>query len=207
MSKAIFLGTFDPPHYGHHNCIKSVIDSGIMDKYGIDKIHIIPTLQNPNKQQSTKFIHRYKMCEFMFNDLIDSHKVVIDDVECDVEHTYTYELFDYFHSNKDEYIKDDFWWIITVETLEEIVKDQWVNSKQLLKNNKFLIVTSNKYDNNYIKELTKQCKYFDTISLKYNFEYHSSDIKKIYKNGAGQILDYINPAVQEYIIDNNLYLE
>ena len=207
MSKAIFLGTFDPPHLGHYNCIKSVIDSNIMNKFGIDKIHIIPTSQNPNKPESIGFIHRYKMCEMMFKDLVVKNQVMVDDIECDIKHNYTYEIIDYFHSNEDDYIKDDFWWIITIETLNEIVNNFWVNSEQLLKNNKFLIMTSNSDDLDYVNKLAEQCKYSQIIHLKSNISCHSSDIRNKYKNGDLQILDYTNSEVKKYIIDNNLYLD
>lgn len=207
MSKAIFLGTFDPPHLGHYNCVKSVINSNLMGKFGIDKIHIIPTSQNPNKPESTNFIYRYKMCEMMFRDLVVKNQVMVDDIERDIEHNYTYEIIDYFHSNEDDYIKDDFWWIITTETLDEIVNKIWVNSDHLLKNNKFFIITSSKDDQNYVKELAKQCKYSQILKLKGNIDCHSSDIRNRYKNGDLQILDYTNQEVKKYIIDNKLYLE
>jgi len=207
MSKAIFLGTFDPPHLGHYKCVKSVIDSKLMDKFGIDKIHVIPTSQNPNKTKSTPFNHRYQMCKLMFMNLVNKNQVLIDDIENGIEHNYTYEIIDYFHSNEDDYIKDDFWWIITGETLEEIVNNAWVNSEQLLKNNKFLILMSSKDNSKYINELSKHCKYSKIIKLKGNFDYHSSDIREKYKNGNLQVLDYTNQEVKRYIIDNKLYLE
>lgn len=39
-----FGGTFDPPHLGHHEMAKSLIDSS-----GIEKIYLVPTFQNPLK--------------------------------------------------------------------------------------------------------------------------------------------------------------
>jgi nicotinic acid mononucleotide adenylyltransferase len=147
------------------------------------------------------------MCEMMFRDLVVKNQVMVDDIECDIEHNYTYEIIDYFHSNEDDYIKDDFWWIITGETLEEIVNNGWVNSEQLLKNNKFLILMSSKDNSKYINELSKHCKYSKIIKLKGNFDYHSSDIREKYKNGNLQVLDYTNQEVKRYIIDNKLYLE
>ena len=84
MKIGIFGGSFNPPHKGHYNCIKSVIESGQLEHLGIDKIHIIPCRQNPNKAKfHTSFVARYKMCESMFSDLITSGKVVIDDIEND----------------------------------------------------------------------------------------------------------------------------
>ena len=75
MSKAIFLGTFNPPHNGHVNCIKSVIRSGILNQFNIEKIHIIPCWQNPNKEDfddpKLRFWQRYKMCTLEFAGLND----------------------------------------------------------------------------------------------------------------------------------------
>ena len=57
MGKAIFLGSFNPPHKGHYEVVKSVIDSGIMDDFNIENIHVIPCYQNPNKAKfNTSFI-------------------------------------------------------------------------------------------------------------------------------------------------------
>ena len=83
MSKAIFLGSFNPPHRGHVNCLKSVINSGLMKELNIDKIHIIPCYQNPNKSQVKNpvwnFWRRYKLCTLEFSGLFEF--VAIDDIE------------------------------------------------------------------------------------------------------------------------------
>ena len=120
MSRAIFLGSFNPPHKGHYNVVKSVIDSGIMTELNIEKTHIIPCFQNPNKDKfNVPFIKRYQMVLFMFGSLIREGLVYPDDIEDQLyQHPqYTYELIDWFNSGNDEYInKNDegFWWIITV---------------------------------------------------------------------------------------------
>ena len=207
MSKAIFLGTFDPPHKGHYNCVKSVIESGVFDKFGIEKIHVIPTIQNPNKTESTRFKHRYNMCKLMFKDLVNKNQVFIDNIESKIKNSYTYELLDYLHNDKYENIKSDFWWIITIETLEEIINQRWFNSQYILDTNKFIVVMGPNDNEEYVNNLVKSCKYSHIIQLntKYNYEYHSSDIRKLYRQGFDKILDDTNPDVKAYILDNNLY--
>ena len=93
MSRAIFLGSFDPPHKGHRDVIESVVNSDVMRRCCIDKIHIIPTQQNPNKPKSTPFIDRYKMCLAMFSDI---DNVLVDDIENQVKPQYTFDLFKRF---------------------------------------------------------------------------------------------------------------
>ena len=60
MSRAIFLGSFDPPHKGHRDAILSVVNSDVMRRCNIEKLHVIVAQQNPNKPKSTSFIDRYK---------------------------------------------------------------------------------------------------------------------------------------------------
>jgi len=76
---AIFLGTFNPPHIGHLNCIQSVLDHEISKN--ITKIHIIPCNQNPNKKGSIDFDIRFKMCQELFKRF--SNKVIVNDIERD----------------------------------------------------------------------------------------------------------------------------
>ena len=138
MSKrAIFLGSFNPPHKGHYEVIRSVINSGLKEKLEIDKIHIIPCWQNPNKKKfTTTFIQRYQMCMFMFGDLIRDGLVCPDDIEDQLKPhpEYTYELINWFNSGNDECInhnKEGFWWIITTETLNEIIERKWKTSLRI----------------------------------------------------------------------------
>lgn len=209
MSKAIFLGSFNPPHIGHYNCIKSFIDSNLMETLGIDKIHIIPCYQNPNKNKTIDYIHRYKMCVEMFMDLIANELVSIDDIEDEMCPKYTYELIEHFKSNKDPYIKDDFWWIITEETYKELIDNKWKNSQWLLSNNQFIIIYENK--NNELSEsirlnLSKLLWNEKSIIIPLNksIDIHSTQLREYIKNGQS-IEEYTNKNVQKYIEENNLY--
>lgn len=203
MSKAIFLGSFNPPHKGHYNVIKSFIDSGFMKTYGIDKIHIIPCYQNPNKlnfetNYGISFNDRYKMCLRMFSDLINDNKVFIDSIENIIKPNYTYELIEYFKSNKDYIINDDFYWIITTETYNEIFKGNWKNSEWLLENNRFVLI----YEDNGQIPICDINVY--PIPLKENINIHSTQIREKIKNGES-VVNETNIYVQDLINNENLY--
>ena len=206
MSKAIFLGSFNPPHKGHYNCIKSFIDSGFMESLGIDKIHIIPCHQNPNKKNYTvTFYDRYKMCCRMFRNLVLNGKTIIDDVEYHIEPEYTYDLLKWIHAGNDKVIGTDFWWIITAETLQEIIDGKWFCWTDILTDNKFIIM----YGENDILydaiQLVKEDK-LNAISVKINNEvdYHSTQLREKIKNGES-IVNETNKEVQNYIEEENLY--
>ena len=206
MSKAIFLGSFNPPHKGHYNCIKSVIESGQLEHLGIDKIHIIPCRQNPNKAKfHTSFVARYKMCESMFSDLIISGKVVIDDIENEIAPEYTFDLLQYFNHGNDNRIKDDFWWIITAETLQEIIDGKWFRSSELLHDNNFIIVYGENdclYDAIQLVKQNKICAV--SVKLIDEVDYHSTQLREKIKNGQS-IIEETNERVQNFITENKLY--
>lgn len=210
MSKAIFLGTFNPPHNGHVNCIKSVIRSGILNQFNIDKIHIIPCWQNPNKEDfddpKLRFWQRYKMCTLEFVGL--NEYCIIDDIEAKIQPQYTYNLIEYLKSGKDKFI-DDFWWIITVETFKELLCGKWHNSEKLINENKFIILIPDNLSDDEYNEIVK----YTNNDSKYQFidllndpmaNMHSTKLRKMIKNNEN-VYPYINLDTELYIKHHSLY--
>lgn len=210
MSKAIFLGTFNPPHNGHVNCIKSVIRSGILNQFNIDKIHIIPCWQNPNKEDfddpKLRFWQRYKMCTLEFGGL--NEYCIIDDIEAKIQPQYTYNLIEYFKSGKDKFI-DDFWWIITAETFKELLYGKWHNSEKLINENKFIILIPDNLSDDEYNEIVK----YTNNDSKYQFidllndpmaNMHSTKLRKMIKNNEN-VYPYINLDTELYIKHHSLY--
>lgn len=210
MSKAIFLGTFNPPHNGHVNCIKSVIRSGILNQFNIDKIHIIPCWQNPNKEDfddpKLRFWQRYKMCTLEFVGL--NEYCIIDDIEAKIQPQYTYNLIEYFKSGKDKFI-EDFWWIITAETFKELLCGKWYNSEKLINENKFIILIPDNLSDDEYNEIVK----YTNNDSKYQFidllndpmaNMHSTKLREMIKNNEN-VYPYINLDTELYIKHHSLY--
>lgn len=210
MSKAIFLGTFNPPHNGHVNCIKSVIRSGILNQFNIEKIHIIPCWQNPNKEDfddpKLRFWQRYKMCTLEFGGLNDY--CIIDDIEAKIQPQYTYNLIEYFKSGKDKFI-EDFWWIITAETFKELLCGKWYNSEKLINENKFIILIPDNLSDDEYNEIVK----YTNNDSKYQFidllndpmaNMHSTKLREMIKNNEN-VYPYINLDTELYIKHHSLY--
>ena len=210
MSKAIFLGTFNPPHNGHVNCIKSVIRSGILNQFNIDKIHIIPCWQNPNKEDfddpKLRFWQRYKMCTLEFVGL--NEYCIIDDIEVKIQPQYTYNLIEYLKSGKDKFI-EDFWWIITAETFKELLCGKWYNSEKLINENKFIILIPDNLSDDEYNEIVK----YTNNDSKYQFidllndpmaNMHSTKLREMIKNNEN-VYPYINLDTELYIKHHSLY--
>ena len=208
MTRAIFLGSFNPPHKGHVNCIKSIIESNIIKQLNIDKIHVIPCWQNPNKSKSIDFYNRYKMCIYEFTSLADN--CLVDDIESLLKPTYTYELINYFKENKDYLINADFWWIVTEETIEELIDNKWKESERLLKENKFIVLYPEETHNisfkvnDYFKEINKEPDDYQYIPLIDQMNVHSTQVRENFWLNT-KYDSAITKNTKEYIIEHNLY--
>lgn len=195
---AIFLGTFNPPHIGHLNCIQSILDHEISKN--ITKIHIIPCYQNPNKEGSVDFNIRLKMCQELFKGFSD--KVVVDALDRDHKWVFTYDMLEYFMRNEDSYIKSDFLWIITRETYGELNNNKWHNSEDIISKyiTKMIIVGSKPEMDIHPDNIW--CKQY--IQLNPGINVHSTDIRNLVKQGKSINL-YTNQKVIDIIENEKLY--
>lgn len=68
MRIALFGGTFDPPHFGHLNAAKEVLQQRL-----VDQVWFIPVKRHAFKQNSsmTEFRHRKKMVELAIEGIAD----------------------------------------------------------------------------------------------------------------------------------------
>lgn len=207
MNRAIFLGSFNPPHKGHVACIKSLLDSGMMEHLEIEKVHVIPCYQNPNKSKQIPFLDRYRMTTLMFAELAATGKVIVDDIEQYIEPNFTSDMIEWFKCGEDKHINNNFYWVITMETLQEIIDGKWHDSEKLLKENKFIILYN---ENDCLYDAIQLVKkdILDAVSIRINYDeqvsYHSTQLRENAKNGQDISL-MTNEAVAEYVKEHKLY--
>lgn len=94
MNIGIYLGTFNPPHIGHLNCLYQALDTKV-----VDKIVVVPAFKNPWKAKpedafdpnnhdgmslDSEHDLRVKLCKAMFKDLIKEGKVYVSDIEYEI---------------------------------------------------------------------------------------------------------------------------
>ena len=175
MRIGLFLGSFNPPHIGHVNIVREVLNCKL-----VDYVWVIPAYQNPNKNVDTSenFSYRYNMCRSMF----DLPYTNVNLVESVVKPKYTYDLLTRLRK---DYPTVDFRWIITDETLMEIINGTWYNSDKLLNENKFVVVEgTGKFNNEFPKEyneiITKQGN--TSIVLETPISLSSTKIRKMIKD-------------------------
>lgn len=196
MTDAIFLGSFNPPHIGHLNVIQSVLSSDIGSS--LKNIHIIPCKQNPNKKNSVSFLYRYYMCKELFEQF--SNKVIVNDIEFRHNWKYTYDMLEYISTGNSMSIEDNFLWIITDETFNELIDQKWHKSDDILNKyiDKMIIVGPKK--EYLLTEILAKCY----VEIMPGFEMHSTDIRNLIKQNRNVEL-YFNKGVYDIIKANKLY--
>ncbi|OGH97259.1 MAG: nicotinate (nicotinamide) nucleotide adenylyltransferase [Candidatus Melainabacteria bacterium GWF2_32_7] len=198
MNLTVFSGTFNPIHIAH-----LIIAETVKDELGLDKVTFIPAFCPPHRDRElANPDHRLNMVKIAIQ---DNPSFEISDIEFKrQEKSYTYlTIQDLFKKNPQISGKINF--IIGSDAFKLI--DTWYEAEKLAELLNFIIVI--RPDNTEIGKL------FENIKLKqFDFEIvktplldiSSSDIRRRIKKKKS--IKYLVPrAVEEYIYDNNLYIQ
>ena len=130
MKVAFYLGSFNPPHYGH----LTVINEGIVE-FGMDKVVVVPAMHNPTKKDKpAPFDIR---CSWM--DRICAQfdgKAEVDRIEeAMLPPFYSYATL---HALRTKYCNDETYLLVGEDLVPQI--NDWMHGGQILKDWDLLIV-------------------------------------------------------------------
>lgn len=192
MKIGIFGGSFNPPHKMH---LRIALD--LIKKFYLDKVIFVPTgSKYKYKSNLLPDKNRIEMLEIMIK---DDERFLVSDFELKDKVVYTYETLKYF---KDIYPNDEIYFICGLDNLSYI--DKWMNSDELLCNNKFLVIKRSGDNEKDILDRLDDYKENIIITNVSPCDVSSTMIRNKILNNE-DVLDFINEDVFKYIKDNNLY--
>ena len=198
MKIGIFGGTFDPPHIGHINALKT-----FLDEYDFDYVYVIPVFVPPHKslKSNVSTDDRLNLSRLAFANI--SEKIVISDLEIKRQgKSYTADTIRHFK----ELGCDDIYFLCGTDML--LTLDLWYMPEYIMKNAKIVFARRENDAENTEKIAEKIKKYEEKFSAQI-FELKT----KVIEISSTQIRDelqegnceHLSHAVLEYIAEQGLY--
>lgn len=182
MKIALYLGSFNPFHNGHLECVKSALND-----FKMDKVIIVPTMQNPWKKE--KVLDIDKRIDIIRRGLLVNHfkhegPVYIDLIEKElIPPYYSYATL---HALKNKYCNDKVFVLVGSDTIKDI--PNWMNGEAIIQDYDFLIVDRPKdsISSSSVREMLRTRNKMDT--------YYSDEklVKYVSPNVINLVKQYYN---------------
>ena len=191
MQIGLYFGSFNPVHIGH-----LLVATHIREAANLDEIWFIVSPQNPFKKNVdlAPENHRLEMVKLAIEP-ISNFKVI--DIEFNLpKPSYTHLTLKELKKN---YPKYDFKLIIGADNIEKF--HEWKETEWIQKNVEILVYNRNK---NQASSVNNQDNYFKIQNLPL-LDISSTEIRNRIKENKS-ILYFIPEKVENYIVDNQIYL-
>ena len=147
MKIALYLGSFNPFHNGHLEVVKTALND-----FKMDKVVIVPTMQNPWKEE--KVLDIDKRCQIIFQSCFE----VWDNYEMSTIEKYLtppYYSYATLHALKNKYCNDEVFVLCGEDTIKDI--PNWMHGEAIVQNYNFLVVDrpKNSISSSYIREMLR----------------------------------------------------
>ena len=199
MKIGIFGGTFDPPHLGHKNALKAMLDN-----IELEKIYVIPVFLPPHKNLHSNVSPkmRLEMTKIAFKSL--SKKIEISDLEIKRQGmSYTAYTIEYFKNQG-----HDIYFLCGTDMF--LTLDTWYKPRYIFANSTIVLVRREDSEEISKKVLEKAQEYKDVFDAKIiilsaeAFEASSTDVRMLINSGEDHH-KILSDEIYDYIIANNLY--
>lgn len=180
----LFFGSFDPVHIGHVNVVTTALNSG-----KVDKVIVIPAYKSVWKNTETKFAYRYIMLEEAFKGISNVTISNVEETISAMEPLPTYKVIDHLKwSGLKEFVI-----ITTPETYGEV--PQWQHGKEILQDNKFLIVSSSHFCDADRYDLSEDIHDGDELIYVADIAICSTNLRNKIKNNQ-----IVQPFIQDSVV-------
>ncbi len=173
MKIALYLGSFNPFHNGHLECIKKALND-----FKMDRVIIVPTMQNPWKKEKVLDIN--KRCQIIFQSCFEDW----DNYEISTIEKYLtppYYSYATLHALKNKYCNDEIFVLCGEDTIKDI--PNWMNSEAIIQDYNFLVVDrpKNSISSSQIRKIVRSNRNSDEALKELVSENVIDLIKKYYK--------------------------
>ena len=178
MRLGIYVGSFNPPHKGHHKVMKYLLEKSL-----VDKVLLLPTPNYWDKTDLVNVNERIEMLKFY-----EEKNIIVDSIHNN--YPYTYEVL---RSLKKDYPEDELYLVIGSDNLEKF--HEWKNIDEILENKVIVLNRGEIIKNKYLENYNNQFIYINDFDY---IEVSSTDIR----NGNNKNIDN---NIKKYIEEHNLY--
>lgn len=173
MKIALYLGSFNPFHNGHLECIKCAIND-----FKMDKVIIVPTMQNPWKKEKVLDIN--KRIDIIRNSIRHYILEAIDAISyisiSSIEKFLIPPYYSYatLHALKNKYCNDEIFVLCGEDTIKNI--PNWMNGEAIIQDYNFLICDrpENSISSTQIREIIRTRNKMDTYYSREKLKYYVS---------------------------------
>ena len=153
MKIALYLGSFNPFHNGHLECVKTALND-----FKMDLVVIVPTMQNPWKEEKVldidkrfNIIHNSLFREYFCVKNQDKIKISLIEKEL-IPPYYSYATL---HALKNKYCNDEVFILCGEDTMEDI--PNWMHGGKIIEDYDFLVIDrpKNSISSSYIREILR----------------------------------------------------
>ena len=128
-TRALYGGSFDPPHFGHQMAILYILEGGYADE-----VRVIPCFEHPFGKQLTPFADRLRYCEALVKPF--GGRAVVDSIEARLSApSFSYQTAE---ALAEQFPGDCLRWIIGSDAAHEL--DQWQEVDRIRRVAPFLIL-------------------------------------------------------------------